>query len=77
MTLQEDLDQLLLCLGQETRKVTDLSQAMLEAGLDPEAITVPIEEEYALMDLPEGGEEPEEEQEEGEQEEGGEGEDLL
>jgi hypothetical protein len=41
-----------LCQGQESRKVTDLTQAMIDAGLDPEEITRPIEEEYAAMDLP-------------------------
>lgn len=52
--MQEDMDQLLLCLGQESRKVADLSQVMTDAGLDPEAIILPIEEEYALMEtLPE------------------------
>lgn len=38
--------------GQESRKVTDLCQAMTDAGLDGSTITMSIEEEYALMDLP-------------------------
>lgn len=38
--------------GQESRKVTDLCQAMADAGLDGSTITMSIEEEYALMDLP-------------------------
>ena len=42
--------------GQESRKVTDLSDAMRDAGLDPDAIIAPIEEEYALMDMPQDGE---------------------
>mmetsp|Transcript_26574 Transcript_26574/g.57967 ORF Transcript_26574/g.57967 Transcript_26574/m.57967 type:complete len:1239 (-) Transcript_26574:809-4525(-) len=49
---QNELDELLLCLGQETGKVAALSDAMRAAGLDPDAITGPIEEEYAMMDLP-------------------------
>ena len=39
--------------GQESRKVADLAEAMREAGLDPDAITDPIDDEYAAMDLPE------------------------
>ena len=39
--------------GQESRKVSDLAEAMREAGLDPDEITGPIEEEYAAMDVPE------------------------
>ena len=38
--------------GQETRKVTDLAEAMRDAGLDPDEVTGPIEEEYAAMELP-------------------------
>jgi hypothetical protein len=67
--LQEDLDQLLLCLGQETRKAGDLAEAMRDAGLDPDAVTLPIEEEYAMMDLGDeegGGGEGEGGEEEGE-----------
>lgn len=47
---------LTLCIctmqGQETRKVTDLAEAMRDAGLDPDEVTGPIEDEYAAMDLP-------------------------
>lgn len=48
--LQDDLDQLLLCLGQEGRKVESLEEAMRKAGLDPDPITQPIDDEYAAMD---------------------------
>ena len=50
LALQEDLDQLLLCLGQEGRKVESLEEAMRKAGLDPLVITRPIDDEYAAMD---------------------------
>jgi len=55
---QAELDELLLCLGQESSKVAALSDAMRDAGLDPDAIVGPIEAEYAAMELP-GGEEEE------------------
>ena len=48
--LQEDLDQLLLCLGQEGRKVESLEEAMRQAGLDPQPVTQPIDDEYAAME---------------------------
>mmetsp|Transcript_9880 Transcript_9880/g.26820 ORF Transcript_9880/g.26820 Transcript_9880/m.26820 type:complete len:271 (-) Transcript_9880:233-1045(-) len=46
---QDELDDLMACLGQEAKKVGALSDAMAEAGLDPEATLGPIEEEYWLM----------------------------
>eukprot|EP00798_Chlamydomonas_sp_ICE-L_P001208 gene1208-32550_t len=65
--LQEEMDELLLCLGQETGKVAALVEVMRNAGLDPDAVTDPIEEEYAAMDA--GGQEEEEEDGEVEDEE--------
>lgn len=47
--------------GQESRKVNDLADAMRQAGLDPDVIILPIEEEYAMMDAAPGDEAEEEE----------------
>ncbi len=62
--------------GQESRKATDLAEAMRVAGLDPEEVTDPIDEEYASMDIQGGGGEEEggagEEQKEEEEKELGE-----
>ena len=41
--MQTDLDELLLCLGQESTKVTSLADALRNCGLDPEEFTAQIE----------------------------------
>ncbi|GLI62578.1 hypothetical protein VaNZ11_005252 [Volvox africanus] len=49
--LQGEHDELLLCLGQESTKVAVLTDALRDAGSDPEPLIEQIENEYATMEL--------------------------
>ncbi|GIL66476.1 hypothetical protein Vafri_20018 [Volvox africanus] len=51
VALQGEHDELLLCLGQESTKVAVLTEALRDAGSDPEPLIEQIETEYATMEL--------------------------
>ncbi|GIL69091.1 hypothetical protein Vretimale_17331 [Volvox reticuliferus] len=53
--LQGEHDELLLCLGQESTKVAVLTDALRDAGGDPEPLIEEIETEYATMELGRAG----------------------
>ncbi|GIL48919.1 hypothetical protein Vafri_5326 [Volvox africanus] len=51
VALQGEHDELLLCLGQESMKVALLTDALRDAGGDPEPLIERIETEYAIVEL--------------------------
>ncbi|GIL69296.1 hypothetical protein Vretifemale_230 [Volvox reticuliferus] len=50
-TLQLEMDELLLCLGQESTKVALLAEALRVAGGDPDAIIEQVESEFAVKEV--------------------------